>query len=103
MSERRRGTASPRPHHDSRSTRSKPTENYRSSSWSRASNRYNSAGEPSYAGPCPPSGTHHYRFTVYALSKATGFANGTGLDEALKAIDASTIARGRLTAVYKRQ
>ncbi|MFC6155805.1 YbhB/YbcL family Raf kinase inhibitor-like protein [Kribbella jiaozuonensis] len=39
----------------------------------------NSAGEPSYAGPCPPSGTHHYRFT------------------------ADAIARGRLTAVYKRQ
>lgn len=63
----------------------------------------NSAGEPSYAGPCPPSGTHHYRFTVYALSKATGLADGAGLDEALKAIDADTVARGRLTAVYGRQ
>lgn len=63
----------------------------------------NSAGKPSYAGPCPPSGTHHYRFTVYALSKATGLANGTDLDEALKAIDTNTIARGRLTALYERQ
>src|SRR5262245_46282373 len=37
----------------------------------------NSAGKASYAGPCPPSGTHHYRFTVYALSEATNLADGT--------------------------
>lgn len=30
-----------------------------------------SAGGAKYYGPCPPSGTHHYRFTVYALSEAT--------------------------------
>ncbi|MEV4261291.1 YbhB/YbcL family Raf kinase inhibitor-like protein [Kribbella sp. NPDC049584] len=62
----------------------------------------NSAGKPSYYGPCPPSGTHHYRFTVYALSKATNLADGAGFDEALEAIDAATIARGRLTALYSR-
>ncbi|MER7244834.1 YbhB/YbcL family Raf kinase inhibitor-like protein [Kribbella sp. NPDC000426] len=63
----------------------------------------NSAGKPSYAGPCPPSGTHHYRFTVYALSKPTGLADGASLDEALQAIDTDTVARGRLTALYERQ
>ncbi|WP_214408521.1 YbhB/YbcL family Raf kinase inhibitor-like protein [Sphaerisporangium fuscum] len=26
-----------------------------------------SDGRRRYAGPCPPSGTHHYHFTVYAL------------------------------------
>ena len=63
----------------------------------------NSAGKPAYFGPCPPSGTHHYRFTVYALSKATALPAGTKLDEALKAIDAQTIARGRLTGLYSRR
>ncbi|GAA3127887.1 YbhB/YbcL family Raf kinase inhibitor-like protein [Kribbella aluminosa] len=63
----------------------------------------NSAGKPSYYGPCPPSGMHHYRFTVYALSKATNLPAGTKLADALKSIDGSTIARGQLTAVYKRQ
>ena len=63
----------------------------------------NSAGKPSYAGPCPPSGTHHYRFTVYALSKPTDLANGAKLDDALKAIDTNAVARGRLTGLYKRQ
>lgn len=62
----------------------------------------NSAGRPTYFGPCPPSGAHHYRFTVYALSEATGLPDGTKLDEALAAIDARTLARGRLTGLYKR-
>ncbi|MFC5268135.1 YbhB/YbcL family Raf kinase inhibitor-like protein [Kribbella qitaiheensis] len=62
----------------------------------------NSGGKTGYYGPCPPSGTHHYRFTVYALSGPTGIPDGAGLDDALKAIDAKTIARGRLTALYSR-
>ena len=60
----------------------------------------NSAGRAAYMGPCPPSGTHHYRFTIYALSAPTGLADGAGLDEALTAIDGVTIARGRLTGTY---
>ncbi|MEU4197328.1 YbhB/YbcL family Raf kinase inhibitor-like protein [Kribbella sp. NPDC026611] len=63
----------------------------------------NSEGKPEYTPFCPPSGTHHYRFNVYALSQATNLADGSSLDEALKAIDSTTIARGRLTGVYRRQ
>ena len=48
-------------------------------------------------------GTHHYRFTVYALSGPTGLPNGADVGEALEAIDGKSIARGRLTAVYARQ
>lgn len=62
----------------------------------------NSAGKASYFGPCPPSGTHHYRFTLYALSAATGLPNGAKLDEALKAIDAKAVTRGRLTALFSK-
>jgi Raf kinase inhibitor-like YbhB/YbcL family protein len=62
----------------------------------------NSAGRPSYFGPCPPSGTHHYRFTVYALSEATGLRDGAQLEEALQAIDSRTLTRGRLTGLYSR-
>jgi hypothetical protein len=52
--------------------------------------------------PLPPSGTHHYRFTVDALSGPTGLLDGADLDEALAAIDSKTIARGPLTGLYSR-
>ncbi len=32
--------------------------------------RDNSNGDPHYDGPCPPSGTHHYQITLYALPDA---------------------------------
>jgi hypothetical protein len=57
----------------------------------------NTAGHARYDGPCPPSGTHHYRFTVYALRAGTGLPDGADLDEALDAVDRTAIARGTLT------
>lgn len=62
----------------------------------------NTAGRASYTGPCPPSGTHHYRFTVYALSERTGFRDGAGLDQALRAVTSSAIGQGRLVGTYRR-
>lgn len=60
----------------------------------------NSAGDAGYAGPCPPSGTHRYRFTIYALSGRTGFADGAKLNEALDQISQKAIARGTLTGTF---
>ena len=62
----------------------------------------NSNGDAAYTGPCPPGGTHHYRFTVYALHAPTGLFEGAPTDEALAAIDEHATARGRLTATYSR-
>jgi Raf kinase inhibitor-like YbhB/YbcL family protein len=62
----------------------------------------NSSGGAGYAGPCPPSGTHHYRFTIYALSSKTGLDAGAGLDQALRAIEGRAVAWGRLTGTYAR-
>jgi Raf kinase inhibitor-like YbhB/YbcL family protein len=62
----------------------------------------NSAGDASYFGPCPPSGTHHYRFTVYALSSPTGLADGVDLDTALAAVEEAATSQGRLTGTYAR-
>ncbi|TWD82478.1 PBP family phospholipid-binding protein [Kribbella amoyensis] len=61
----------------------------------------NSAGNPSYFGPCPPSGTHHYRFTVYALPAPTGLNHGASLDQAREAVSLA-LAQGRLTGLYSR-
>ncbi|HKA68316.1 MAG TPA: YbhB/YbcL family Raf kinase inhibitor-like protein [Actinomycetes bacterium] len=60
----------------------------------------NSAGNPLYTGPCPPSGTHRYRFTVYALSDRTGLTGGADLDEAQRAIADHAIAQGTLTGTF---
>ena len=62
----------------------------------------NSAGHASYFGPCPPSGTHHYRFTVYALSKRTGLRDGAQVDQALHAVESTATAQGRLIGTYAR-
>lgn len=60
----------------------------------------NSAGVARYVGPCPPSGTHRYRFTIYALSDRTGLSEGAPLNEALDAIGANVMSRGTLTGTF---
>ena len=62
----------------------------------------NSSGEAAYAGPCPPSGEHRYRFTVYALDTPTGLGQGASMGDALEAIGDHASSRGTLTAVYSR-
>jgi Raf kinase inhibitor-like YbhB/YbcL family protein len=58
----------------------------------------NSAGQASYAPPCPPKGERHrYRYTVYALKEPLPADQVTELDKSLPAIAERTVARGRLT------
>lgn len=47
--------------------------------------------------PCPPSGRHHYRFSVYALSSELVLPASPSLDETVRAIASKTVAWGRLT------
>ena len=60
----------------------------------------NSTGRAEYAGPCPPSGTHHYRFTVYALDAPLQLNDGADTDQALDAISEHTVAQGRLVGLF---
>jgi Raf kinase inhibitor-like YbhB/YbcL family protein len=55
------------------------------------------AGDDRYDPPCPGSGGHSYRFTVYALNTVLNLPNGTSLLSAWQAIAAATIGRGRLS------
>jgi Raf kinase inhibitor-like YbhB/YbcL family protein len=56
----------------------------------------NSAGTTGWAPPCPPSGTHRYRFTVSALREPV---RGGSTQQVLDAINRATVASGTLTGV----
>jgi Raf kinase inhibitor-like YbhB/YbcL family protein len=60
----------------------------------------NSAGHASYDGPCPPSGTHHYRFTVSVLRSPLTVPDGADTARVLSAIRSKTTARGGLTGTF---
>lgn len=57
----------------------------------------NSGGGTGWTPPCPPSGTHHYRFSVYGLSTVTGLADGVDPEPAVKAVTDRAVVQGRLT------
>jgi phosphatidylethanolamine-binding protein (PEBP) family uncharacterized protein len=50
--------------------------------------------------PCPPSGTHHYHFRVYALDRKL---DGHSANRAafLRAIEGRVLAQGELVGLYK--
>jgi Raf kinase inhibitor-like YbhB/YbcL family protein len=61
------------------------------------------SGGAGYSGPCPPSGTHRYAFTLYALSSALGLPDSPTADEMRSAVAGKTLAEARLTGRYARQ
>jgi Raf kinase inhibitor-like YbhB/YbcL family protein len=65
-----------------------------------AAQAQNGRGQAAYTGPCPPSGTHHYRFTVYAEPRRLPLRAGASLAEALAAIRSDPLASGRLTGLF---
>jgi Raf kinase inhibitor-like YbhB/YbcL family protein len=57
----------------------------------------NSGGRAGWTPPCPPSGTHHYVFTIHALS---GSPTGGSARQLVADIDRRTVALGRLTGLF---
>jgi Raf kinase inhibitor-like YbhB/YbcL family protein len=55
-----------------------------------------------YGGPCPPSGTHHYVFKLYALDGELALKAGATKAELLKAMEGHIVAQTQLTGTYKR-
>lgn len=60
----------------------------------------NDFGSVGYGGPTPPSGTHVYVLTVYALSEQVSLENGFSLAAFTKAIDGKALAQVELTGSY---
>ena len=58
----------------------------------------NDKGNMGYAGPCPPSGRHRYRFMVFALD--TSVPRPANRAELLSSIRGHVLAKGELDATY---
>lgn len=61
-----------------------------------------SFGRPGWGGPCPPSGEHHYVFTLLALSTPLSVDASATADEVRAAANGVLLGRGELTGVYAR-
>lgn len=63
----------------------------------------NGAGKTGYMGPCPPSGTHHYHFMVYALNAKLNIDAKAGKADLEKAMEGHILAKGDLVGLYEKR
>jgi len=61
-----------------------------------------SFGETGWGGPCPPSGEHTYRFSLYALSQQAEVADGFAAADLQVYTDTSSLAVAEVTGTYQR-
>lgn len=61
----------------------------------------NDFGKTSYGGPCPPSGTHRYFFTIYALK--TENLSGMTKNNFLQKVKENQLATAQIMGLYKRR
>jgi len=54
-----------------------------------------------YVGPCPPRGTHHYVFDLYALDTKLNLPAGTSKKQVVKAMNGHVLARGELVGRFQ--
>ena len=53
-----------------------------------------------YMGPCPPSGTHRYIFTLYALTTELSLHEGSSRDELIHAMSGHILDQAALVGLY---
>lgn len=61
----------------------------------------NDFGKKPYGGPCPPSGTHRYFFTIYALK--VGDLGVMSKKDFLKKVKENQLASAEIIGLYKRK
>jgi Raf kinase inhibitor-like YbhB/YbcL family protein len=62
----------------------------------------NTRGKNEYMGPCPPSGVHHYHFTVYALDAKMDLPEGSSKEELRASMQNHIIGQGELIGLYQK-
>lgn len=60
-------------------------------------------GKPGYGGPCPPSGTHHYQFKLYALDINLDLESNARKTDIEKAMAEHILDQAELIGLYTRQ
>jgi len=60
----------------------------------------NSWGDRGYGGPCPPTGSHHYVFTVYALDTMLPLEPGVSKRQVLDAMSGHVLGEGQIIGIY---
>ena len=63
----------------------------------------NDFGRSGWGGPCPPGGTHHYRFTLYALSAPLALTGTPTSSEVRARLARVLIGHTTLTGTYSRK
>lgn len=63
----------------------------------------NGSGKAGYTGPCPPNGTHHYHFMVYALDTRLDLSAQAGKADLEKAMHGHILAKGDLVGLYSKK
>jgi Raf kinase inhibitor-like YbhB/YbcL family protein len=61
------------------------------------------SGKSKYGGPCPPSGTHHYFFKLYALSTSLNLGNSARSTDIEREMEGNILAKAQLVGLYKRR
>jgi Raf kinase inhibitor-like YbhB/YbcL family protein len=62
-----------------------------------------SFGRPGYGGPCPPSGTHHYQFKLYALDRTLDLPASAKKADIESAMAGYILTETMLVGLYQRQ
>lgn len=60
-------------------------------------------GLPGYGGPCPPSGTHHYQFTLYALDLPISLDPSSTRSQLEQAMAGHVLVQTLLIGTYRRR
>lgn len=60
-------------------------------------------GRSGYGGPCPPSGTHHYFFKLYALDTQLDLSSDADKPQLEQAMQGHILAQAELIGPYQRQ
>jgi Raf kinase inhibitor-like YbhB/YbcL family protein len=63
----------------------------------------NDFGKNFYGGPCPPSGTHHYHFKLYALDTTLNLDKNSKKKDLEKAMENHILEKAEIIGIYKRK